>query len=92
MKEEKRLARESRNTKAHTSGTVTPASRYWRAPTASPVAMARKMKPMSRDWPTLRRKRMIENAANMPKAVARLPMTTRITSVTTVPRMSRVWT
>ena len=75
---------------AQTSGTVIRARRYCWAPTARPVAMARKMKPMSRDWETERRKRMIEKAANIPKAVAELPCTTMMTIVTTVPRMSKV--
>ena len=54
--------------------------------------MARKMKPMSRDCRTERRKRMIENAANIPKAVAESPRTTMMTTDTTVPRMISVWT
>ena len=57
-----------------------------------PVAIAKRTKARSRDCPRLRRKRIIENAANMPKAIDTLPCTTMIRIVVTVPSRTSVCT
>ena len=79
------------------SAVVTAARPYCRAPTPRPAVIAKKMNATSRDSENDVRKRIIENAANIPKpvAIALLPSPPRITMTmtdTTMPRIISVWT